>query len=128
MTMEMIVNLVVLVLLAAAIGWAIVLDRRLRDLRAGRDGVKQSVLDLSNAAARAEAAVAALRQAAEKSGAELATQQTRAKAAADELGFLVSAAEGLAGRLTARGESQPVRPAATSLRTATSMRNVGAIR
>ncbi len=93
------VDLIVALLLVAAIAWAVILDRRLRDLRTGRDGVKQAVMDLAGAAARAESAVAALRQAAEKSGAELAAQQSKARAAADELGLLVGAAEGLAERL-----------------------------
>ena len=100
MNVALAANLLVAVLLAAAIVWAIILDRRLRDLRSGRDGVKQSVMDLAGAAARAEAAVAALRQAAEKSGVELAAQQAKAHAAAEELGLLVGAAEGLADRLT----------------------------
>ena len=102
MSMELAVNLLVAGLLAAAIVWAVILDRRLRDLRSGRDGVKQAVMDLAGAAARAETAVAALREAAERSGAELATQQSKARAAADELTLLVGAAEGLADRLTAR--------------------------
>lgn len=100
------IELMVAVLLATAIVWAIILDRRLRDLRSGRDGVKQAVMDLAGAAARAEAAVAALRQAAEKSGVELAAQQNKARAAAEELGMLVGAAEGLADRLTS-SRAQP---------------------
>ncbi len=107
------VDLLVAGLLVAAIAWAIILDRRLRDLRSGRDGVKQAVIDLAGAAGRAEAAVAALRAAADKSGVELAAQQARARAAAEELGLLVGAAEGLADRLSQARTVVP-RPAARS--------------
>ncbi|MBL9011733.1 MAG: hypothetical protein JNL56_11205 [Alphaproteobacteria bacterium] len=125
MTIELAVNLLVAGLLAAAIVWAVILDRRLRDLRSGRDGVKQAVLDLAGAASRAESAVAALRQAAERSGVELASQQAKARAAADELTLLVGAAEGLADRLVVR--ASPVRTAprpAEPARAAASMREL----
>lgn len=97
----------VAILLVAAIVWAVILDRRLRDLRSGKDGVKQAVMDLAGAAARAEAAVAALRIAAEKSGVELAEQQSRARAASEELAMLVGAAEGLADRLASNATARP---------------------
>lgn len=102
MTIGLAADVLVAILLVAAIGWAVVLDRRLRDLRSGKDGVKQAVADLAGAAGRAEAAVAALRMAAEKSGVELANQQARAHAASGELSMLVGAAESLANRLTER--------------------------
>lgn len=101
MTLGIAIDVLVALLLVAAIGWAVVLDRRLRDLRTGKDGVRQAVGDLADAAVRAEAAVAALRLAAEKSGQELAAQQSRAHAASEELAMLVGAAETLANRLTA---------------------------
>ncbi len=109
MGIEIAVELIVAGLLSAAIVWAVILDRRLRDLRSGRDGVKQAVLDLVNATARAEAAIAALREAADTAGARLAHAQLGAKSASDELSLLVGAAEGLAERLAARRAE--VRPA-----------------
>ncbi len=102
MTLGIVVELLVAGLLAAAIVWAIILDRRLRDLKSGRDGVRQAVADLAGAASRAEHAVAALRQAAETAAVELSARQSQAKAASDELAILVGAAEGLADRLTTR--------------------------
>jgi hypothetical protein len=102
MTLGIAVELLVALLLAATIVWAIILDRRLRDLRSGRDGVKQAVIDLAGAASRAESAVAALRDAAERTGTELARRQAVAKQTSDELALLLGSAEGMAERLTKR--------------------------
>ena len=113
MTLGILVELLVAGLLAAAIVWAIILDRRLRDLKSGRDGVRQAVADLAGAASRAEHAVAALRQAAETAAVELSSRQAQAKAASEELSILVGAAEGLADRLTTRaGIASRAQPAA----------------
>ncbi|MCC6919516.1 MAG: hypothetical protein IT548_09950 [Alphaproteobacteria bacterium] len=102
MTIGIAVELLVALLLATTIVWAVILDRRLRDLRSGRDGVRQAVIDLAGATGRAESAVLALREAAESTGAELARRQAAAKAASDELALLLGSAEGLADRLTKR--------------------------
>lgn len=102
MTLGIAVELLVALLLVVTIGWAIILDRRLRDLRSGRDGVKQAVIDLAGATGRAESAVAALREAAERTGTELARRQAVAKATSDELALLLGSAEGMAERLTKR--------------------------
>jgi hypothetical protein len=102
MTLGIAVELLVAVLLIATIVWAIILDRRLRDLRSGRDGVKQAVMDLAGATGRAESAVAALREAAERTGSELARRQAVAKQTSDELALLLGSAEGLAERLAKR--------------------------
>ncbi len=109
MGLETIVELIVAGLLSAAIVWAIILDRRLRDLRSGRDGVKQAVMDLLTATARAEAAIAALREAADNAGARLAATQSIARTTSEELSMLVGAAEGLAERLAAqRAQVRPM--------------------
>ncbi len=118
MAIELAVEGIVAALLSAAIVWAVILDRRLRDLRSGKDGVKQAVMDLVGATARAEAAIAALREAADNAGARLAHTQAGARSASEELSILVGAAEGLAQRLAAqRQASRPapvLRPAAAS--------------
>lgn len=115
MGLEIAVELIVAGLLSAAIVWAVILDRRLRDLRSGRDGVKQAVMDLISATARAEAAIAALREAADNAGARLAAAQSAARSSSEELSLLVGAAEGLAERLaTQRARPQPARPPAQS--------------
>jgi len=110
MGIEIAVELIVAGLLSAAIVWAIILDRRLRDLRSGKDGVRQAVMDLVGATARAEAAIASLREAADTAGVRLAQAQIGARTTSDELGLLVGAAEGLADRLAI--QRQPPRPVA----------------
>lgn len=118
MDVEIAVELIVAGLLSAAIVWAIILDRRLRDLRSGKDGVRQAVMDLVGATARAEAAIASLREAADNAGVRLAQAQAGAKSTSEELSMLVGAAEGLAERLAARrAETRPPpsRPAMPNL-------------
>lgn len=116
MGVEIAVELIVAGLLSAAIVWAIILDRRLRDLRSGKDGVKQAVMDLVTATARAEAAIASLREAADNAGARLANAQAGAKSTRDELTMLVGAAESLAERLaTRRAEVRPAAPPRPSM-------------
>lgn len=113
MGIEIAVELIVAGLLSAAIVWAIILDRRLRDLRSGKDGVRQAVMDLVGATARAEAAIASLREAADTAGARLAQAQAGARNTSNELNLLVGAAEGLADRLaTQRPQPRPAQPRA----------------
>ena len=118
MGVELAVEGLVALLLSAAIVWAVILDRRLRDLRSGKDGVKQAVMDLVGATQRAEAAIAALREAADNAGTRLANVQAGARSTSEELSMLVGAAEGLAQRLAAQRhavKSAPAtRPAAPS--------------
>jgi hypothetical protein len=107
MELSILVDLIVAALLLTTIVWAVILDRRLRDLRSGRDGLKQAIGELSAASARAEAAIAAMREAAAGSGMTLAREAQRAETLAGELRLLVGAGEGLANRMAARGTPAP---------------------
>ncbi|MCP8937331.1 DUF6468 domain-containing protein [Alsobacter sp. SYSU M60028] len=56
------IEILVCVLLAATIGWSVVLDRRLRALKADEQAMRKTIVDLVAATDKAERAVAGLRQ------------------------------------------------------------------
>lgn len=76
---------------AAVMCWRV--DRRLKALRDGQDGLKETVSALNDAVDRARAGLAALDRASRESG-EVLEQRTReARALADELRLLTGAGE-----------------------------------
>lgn len=78
---------VALALVAAAIlCWR--LDRRLSALKSGQDGVRQAVIELAEATARAQASIRDLRQTSEEAGRDLEARILAARAVADELNVL----------------------------------------
>ena len=104
----------VCVLLAAAAIMCWRVDRRLRALRNGQDGLRDTITALNDAVDRARASLAALDRASKDSGASLREETRRAQALADELRFLSSEADGRADRLTLRSRRDAARPADAS--------------
>ncbi|WP_019959626.1 DUF6468 domain-containing protein [Woodsholea maritima] len=97
-------GLIALLLISAIVMcWRV--DRQLKALRSGQDGIKQTVEDLDAAVDRARASLAALDRAAKTQGQSLQDEVARAKALSEELAFLSDGAERRAERL-----SQPRRP------------------
>lgn len=81
----------VLLVGAAVMCWRV--DRRLKALRDGQDGLKETVSALNDAVDRARAGLAALDRASREAG-EILEQRTReARVLADELRLLTSAGE-----------------------------------
>jgi hypothetical protein len=74
---------------AAILCWR--LDRRLSALKSGQDGVRQAVIELAEATARAQASVRDLRQTSEDAGRDLSAKIAAARAVADELNILGAA-------------------------------------
>ncbi|MFZ4122401.1 MAG: DUF6468 domain-containing protein [Caulobacterales bacterium] len=66
-----VLELILAALLAACLYYCWRLDKQLRGLRSGQDGVRAAAIELAQATAQAEAAVRALRQASQEAGAEL---------------------------------------------------------
>ncbi|WP_159710231.1 DUF6468 domain-containing protein [Geminicoccus flavidas] len=91
--LEMALQVVLVVLLLAAIGWSALLHRRLATLRRGGDGIGQFVSDLMTATGRAETAIREMRAMAEGLGRHWQRQRGEAEALAGELRQLVTAAE-----------------------------------
>ena len=88
-----------LVLLGAAIPFAVRLERALREIRKDRSAMDTSAQGLSEAAAAAESAILRLRATAEFSGRQVQERVTTAEPLRDDLRFLIERAETLADRL-----------------------------
>lgn len=110
-----------LVLLGAAIPFAIRLERALREIRKDRSAMDTSAQGLSEAAAAAESAILRLRATAELAGRQVQERVTTAEPLRDDLRFLIERAETLADRLESvvragrpmAGHEPPPAPAAT---------------
>jgi hypothetical protein len=92
--LEMALQVVLVVLLLAAIGWSALLHRRLATLRQGGDGIGRFVGDLVAATGRAETATREMRAMAEALGRQWQRQRGEAEVLAGELRQLVAEAEG----------------------------------
>jgi hypothetical protein len=87
------------ILLIATIGWCFVLNRRLGNIRAASNQMKDLVGNFSTATEQAKAGIKALRNAAEVDGAALQEVVDSARVLRDELAFLTEAGDTLANRL-----------------------------
>jgi hypothetical protein len=94
-------QLAVLVLLGAAVPFAIRLERSLREIRKDRTAMEASAQGLSEAAGAAESAILRLRATAELAGRQVQERVTTAEPLRDDLRFLIERAETLADRLEA---------------------------
>jgi len=92
-------QLAVLLLLGAAIPFAIRLERALREIRKDRAAMETSAQGLSEAAGAAESAILRLRATAELAGRQVQERITTAEPLRDDLRFLIERAETLADRL-----------------------------
>lgn len=90
----------VLLLAAAVMCWRV--DRRLRALRDGQDGLKGTISALNDAVDRARASLAALDRASREQGASLKAEVDAARRLADELRFLTDEGETRAARAVSR--------------------------
>ncbi len=109
--LDMMLEVIVCLLLVATIGYCATLDRRLRAMRAGQDGLRGLITDLSAATTQAMSAIAHLRQAGDATGVALTEQVKRGRALADELELMVQSGNDIANRLggieTRRPAPQP---------------------
>jgi hypothetical protein len=94
----------VCLLLAAAVVMCWRVDRRLRALRSGQDGLKTTITDLNDAVDRARASLAALDRASKEQGAALKSDVDAARRLSDELRFLTDQGEIQAQSALARRE------------------------
>lgn len=93
--------LVCVLLLAAMVAcWRV--DRRLRALRNGQDGLRETITQLNDAVDRARASLAALDRAAKDGGASLRSEVETARKLADELRFLNENGDARAARMAER--------------------------
>ncbi|MDO8289006.1 MAG: DUF6468 domain-containing protein [Parvibaculum sp.] len=98
-SMGAMLEVIVSVLLVATIGYCATIDRRLRAMRDGQDGLRDLINDLSGATTQAMSAIAHLRQASDATGAALTEQVKKGSLLADELSLMVQAGNDIANRL-----------------------------
>ncbi len=101
-----VLEIIVCLFLGATIAYCAVLDRKLRAMRAGQDGMRELVSELNAATQRAVGAIDGLKRASEESGEELAERIRRARGLADELSLMLESGNSIAERL-GRGERSP---------------------
>jgi hypothetical protein len=98
-TFPLILDILIVILLTATIGFAMVLNRRLSRLRDNKAELDDLVKGFADAAGRAEISVAGMKETASKSADVLQKSIDRAQALRDELQFMIEAADSLASRL-----------------------------
>jgi len=115
MTLTVVLDAVVAGLLLATILYAMLLSRRLGALRNDKAQLEALVHSLDESSRRAEAGVAALRQAADEVGRELQQRVDRGQALRSDLTYIIDLGGGLADRLEGRirtgREAKPSVPA-----------------
>lgn len=100
----------VAVLLVATIFYSALLDRRLKALRSGQDGLRHTIDQLNTATARAEVSIGQLKQASGEVDSGLSEQVRRARSVADELSVMVTSGNKLADRLSGEIPGSTSRP------------------
>jgi hypothetical protein len=111
-TFPLILDILIVILLSATIGFAIVLNRRLSRLRDNKAELDDLVKGFADAAGRAEVSVAGMKETAARSAESLQKSIDRAQALRDELQFMIEAADSLASRLESSVGAHTVRATA----------------
>ena len=99
MTLNFIAQIVLEILLAATLGYCILLERRLAAVRKGQEGLKTHIGELNMAIAGAGASLRALKAAAGEAAATLDERLKRARLHIDELSVLTASGERIATRM-----------------------------
>ncbi len=97
--MSLVLEGLVVVLLGITVAYCFVLDRRLRALRSGQDGMKDLIKGLNDATDRAQSGVAQLKVSGDAVGKELKDVVTHARTLADELALMIESGNNIADRL-----------------------------
>jgi hypothetical protein len=112
MDYKLILDLIVAVLLATTITYAVILNNRLNQLRRNRDELAKLVAAFNDATARAEAGIPKLKRASEEASSTLLERVEKAQSLRDDLAFMIERADAMASRLegtvrAARSEAKP---------------------
>ena len=99
MTIAIVVDLLLAGLLAAAIGYAALLNKRLTALRTDKGALETLVVGLQEASMRAEAGVNGLKAAADLAGRQLQQKVELAQGLRDDLAYMIDRGGSLADRL-----------------------------
>ena len=124
MTMTFYVEVALEVLLVATLCYCVLLERRLRAVRKGQEGLARTVGELNMAIAGAGASLRALKAAAGESAQTMDERLKRARLHIDELSVLVASGERIADRIDRAVTTQPARnPMAELVLPSTSIMN-----
>ena len=96
-------DLGILLLLGVVIGYAIVLDRRLRSLRSAKEEMRALMAEFGTATGRAQSSLQAIKEISASSGEALDLRAGRAVGLVEDLNFLIERGEALANRLEGSG-------------------------
>lgn len=97
--LTIVLDIVVAILLAATIAYAVVLNRKLATLRNTKQEMETLINRLIDSTAQAEKGLSELKSAAGDAGRNLEAQVNKAQGLSDDLGFMVDKANSLADRL-----------------------------
>jgi len=113
-TLNLLLDVIIIVLLVPTIVYAVILNTRLKQLRDNRDDLARLVAAFNDATARAESGIPKLRRAADEAGQSLQERVEKAQTLRDDLAFMTERADSMAGRLesSVRQAREEVRPAA----------------
>jgi len=109
MNLSLAADFMVAALLAATIGYCVVLNRRLGALRGAQGEMKTMIAEFDRAIGAANIGIANLRQAGEAAGRDLEDRVGHARKLVDELNFLTESGNKLADRLVAERPAQKPR-------------------
>ncbi|WP_142848948.1 DUF6468 domain-containing protein [Telmatospirillum sp. J64-1] len=112
MDFKLLLDVVIAVLLAATIAYAVMLNKQLQALRKNRDDMAKIINNFNDATLRAESSIPKLRKAAEEAGQGLQERVEKAQTLRDDLAFMIERADSMANKL-----EQSVREARAEVKT-----------
>ncbi len=119
--MPLVLDGVVVVLLVASIGYAVVLNRRIGEMRKWKAEFDRLISTFNQATKRAEAGIQSLKSVASQRGPDLQRSLDKARSLRDDLAYLVERGDTLADRLTASVRASIPTPRAAEAPTAASV-------
>ena len=99
MSMELLINIVVICLLVPTIVFAVILNKRLEILRNSRADLGRLIEAFNDATTRAESGIPKLKQAADSAGALLREQIQKAQTLRDDMAYMIERADSVTQRL-----------------------------
>ncbi len=96
---KLILDTVIILLLVATIGYAVMLNRQLKVLRHNREELAKLISTFNEATLRAEAGVPKLRRATEEAGQSLQEQLDKASVLQDDLAYMIERADAALKRM-----------------------------
>lgn len=107
MSVELLLNIIIICLLVPTIVFAVILNRRLEVLRSSRNDLGRLIEAFNEATTRAEAGIPRLKQAADSTGAHLKDQLQKAQMLRDDLAFMIERADAVISRLEGSLRNSP---------------------